>query len=194
MPITCVYISRFAVEAERQRCPDLAARLILIGEDRVFDCSLGAETSGVRVGARMSEAIGLCRKAIVLPPDLAHYQRRFEDVLDFLESFSPEVEPAPQAGSGHGLGMAYLFLDGLSQNLQKFAESLITGLHEHSGFMASMGIAGGKFPARVAAITSRPGLVKSVPFGEEASFLASLPVEYLPAEEAVLRRFKPPCH
>ncbi len=59
MLIACVHIPRFAVEAERRRHQDIASRLILIGEDAVFGCSLGAETSGVQRGMRMSEAIGL---------------------------------------------------------------------------------------------------------------------------------------
>src|SRR3990170_2174459 len=92
--IACVYIPRFAVEVERQRRSDLTTRSILIGEATVFDCSLGAETSGVRRGLRMSEAIGLCQKAVVLPPDIPHYQHRFEEALDVLEGFSPEVEGA----------------------------------------------------------------------------------------------------
>src|SRR3990170_3381207 len=115
MPIACVYIPRFAVEVERQRRSDIAARLVLIGEATVFDCSLGAETSGVRRGVRMSEAIGLCHKAVVLPPDLPHYQRRFGEALDVLEGFSPEVEEAdPSTCAGQGLGTAFLSLDGLS--------------------------------------------------------------------------------
>lgn len=68
MHIASVHIPRFAVEVERQRRQDLATRLILIGEAAVFDCSLGAETSSVRRGMRMSEAIGLCHRAIVLCP------------------------------------------------------------------------------------------------------------------------------
>src|SRR3972149_5946768 len=70
MPIACGYPPRSAVEAERQRRSDLTTRLILIGEATVFDCSLGAETSGVRPGMRMSEAIGLCHRAAGPPPGL----------------------------------------------------------------------------------------------------------------------------
>ena len=92
MPIACVHIPRFAVEVERQRRQGLSARLILIGEATVFDCSLGAETSGVRRGMRMSEAIGLCHQAVVLPPDLSCYRHRFDTVLDFLDGYSPTVE------------------------------------------------------------------------------------------------------
>src|SRR5207244_4017026 len=56
--IACVHIPRFAVEVERQRQEDAGTRLILIGEGTVFDCSLGADASGVRRGMRMSEGIG----------------------------------------------------------------------------------------------------------------------------------------
>src|SRR3970282_45000 len=84
MPLACGHIPRFAVEVERQRRSDISTRSVLIGEGGVFDYSLGAETSGVRREMRMSEAIGLCHRAVVLPPDLPHYHRRFDDVLDFL--------------------------------------------------------------------------------------------------------------
>jgi nucleotidyltransferase/DNA polymerase involved in DNA repair len=172
--IACVHIPRFAVEVERRRRPDLATRMILVGETEVLDCSLGAETSGVRRGMRMSEAIGLCHRADVLPPDLSHYQRRFDEILDFLDSYTPTVEDG-------GLGTAYLSLDGLSVEPQPFVEKLISYLHRRSGFMASVGVAGGKFVARVAAWTTRPGLAKVIPPGGEATFLAPLPVDHLPA-------------
>jgi nucleotidyltransferase/DNA polymerase involved in DNA repair len=178
MPIACVHVPRFAVEVERQRRNDLATRLILIGDATVFDCSLGAEASGVGQGMRMSEAIGLCHRAGVLPPDQPYYQRRFDDVLDFLEGYSPAVE----AG---GLGTAYLSLDGFSMAPEPFGDGLIASLHRRLGFMASVGTAGGKFTARVAAQTTRPGLGKIVPQGQEAAFLAPLPVEHLPASDAM---------
>jgi nucleotidyltransferase/DNA polymerase involved in DNA repair len=176
--IACVHVPRFAVEVERQRRPDLATRLILVGDATVFDCSLGAETSGVRRGMRMSEAIGLCHRADVLPPDLPHYQRRFDEVLDILDSYTPTVEDGE-------LGTAYLSLDGLSLEPQPFAEEMISSLHRRSGFRASVGVAGVKFTARVAAWTTRPGLAKVVPLGGEATFLAPLPVDHLPASDSM---------
>ncbi len=182
--IACLHIPRFAIEVERQRRPDITARLLLIGEATILDCSLGAEASGVKRGMRMSEAIGLCQKALVLPPDLPHYQRRFDEVLDFLEGYSPQV----QAGA---LGTAYLSLAGLPIDpgrrppvwAQPCADELIASLHRRTGFMASLGVAGGKFAARVAAQTTRPGLAKMVPPRGEAAFLAPLPVDLLPASE-----------
>jgi len=176
MLIACVHIPRFIVEVERQRRKDLTTRLILIGNATVFDCSLGAEASGIRRGMRMSEAIGLCHRAVVLPPDLPYYQRRFDELLDFLDNYTPTVEVGE-------LGTAYLSLDGLSVEPEPFVEGLISSLHRRSGFMASVGVAGGKFAARVAAQTTRPGLAKVVPLGGEAIFLAPLPVDHLPGSD-----------
>ncbi len=191
MPIGCMHIARFAIEVERQRQPDLAIRLILIGDTTVFDCSLGAEVSGVRRGMRMSEAIGLCHRAVVLPPDLPHYQRRFDEVLDFLDNYSPMVEVGdPSTGSGQDLGTAYLSLDDLSVDPEPFAEGFIAALHRRSGFMAAVGVASGKFAARVAAQTTRPGLAKVVPPGGEATFLALLPVDHLPASDSMRGRLR----
>lgn len=183
MPIACVQIPRFAVEVERQRRKDLTTRLILVGDSTVLDCSLGAEASGTRRGMRMSEAIGLCHRADVLPPDLRHYQQCFDGVLDFLGEFSPQVEPGD-------LGTAYLSLDGLANDPQAYAESLTSDLHRRLGFMASIGIAGGKFVARVAAHVTRPGLTKVIPGGEEADFLAPLPTGQLPASESMRWRLR----
>ena len=187
--IACVHIPRFAVEAERRRPlssaqgkrPDLASRLVLIGEATVFDCSLGAETSNVKRGMRMSEAIGLCHQAIVLPPDAPYYERLFEELLDFLGQVSPDVERA-------GLGTAYLALDGLAIEVEPFAEELVSALHREFALMASLGVANGKFPARVAAQTTRPGAIKVVSYGQEKEFLAPLPAAHLPASEAMLWR------
>ncbi len=181
--IACVHIPRFAIEVERQRRPDIGARLILIGDATVFDCSLGGDALGVKRGMRMSEAIGLCPRAVVLPPDLPHYRRRFDEVLDFLEGFSPVVESA-------NLGTAFVSLDGLQVEPIAFAEELIADLHRRLGFMAAVGIASGKFAARVAATTTRPGLAKAVPPGGEVAFLAPLAVDHLPAGESMLWRLR----
>jgi DNA polymerase-4/protein ImuB len=56
--------------------------------------------------------------------------------------------------------------------------------------MASVGIASGKFTARVAAQTTRPGLAKAVPPGTEAAFLAPLSIEHLPASDFMRWRLR----
>jgi DNA polymerase-4/protein ImuB len=76
-------------------------------------------------------------------------------------------------------------LDGLPVGAEVFAEGLISGVHRRSGFMASAGVAGGKFPARVAAETARPGTARVIPRGGEAGFLAPMSVDLLPLTEAM---------
>jgi DNA polymerase-4/protein ImuB len=183
MHVASLHIARFAVEAERQRRPDIAARLILIGEATVIDCSLGADPLGVRCGLRMSEAIALCLGAIVLPPDAPYYQRLFDEVLGLLGELSPDVEPAEP-------GTAFMSLAGLQIEPHSFGEGLIASLHRRLGFMASVGIANGKFAARVSAAIAKPGVVKVVATGEEAGFLALLSCTHLPASDALLWRLR----
>jgi hypothetical protein len=178
-PIACISIPRFAVEAERRRRPEAGQQLVLIGDATVLDCSLGAEVSGVRPGMRMSEAIGLCHRAAVLPPDTPYYERLFEDVLDFLETYSPEVERGPAPG------LVYLSLRGLSVDRATFIDDLVAGIHRRFGFMPSAGVANGKFTSRVAACTTRSGCANIVPAGEERRFLAPLSTDYLPSSEAM---------
>lgn len=183
MRVACLQIPRFAVEAERRRRRDVASRLVLIGDAKVLDCSLGADASGVRPGMRMSEAVALCPKAVVLAPDGPYYERSFREVLDFLQEQSPDVE-AGEAGT------AYVSLDGFVAPEEALAEALIGAVHRRFGYMAAAGVAGGKFAARAAAATSRPGVAKVVAAGEEARFLAPLACAFLPASEAMLWRLK----
>lgn len=183
MQIACVHISRFSVEAERQRLPKIAARLVLIGEATVANCSLGADQLGVRCGMRMSEAIALCPKAVVLPPDAPYYQRLFDEVVDLLGELSPDIESSEP-------GTAFMSLAGLEIEPQSFAGGLIASIHKRLGFMGSIGIASGKFSARVAASNSRSGITKVVKSGQEAAFLAPLSCSHLPASETMLWRLK----
>ncbi len=83
------------------------------------------------------------------------------------------------------MGTAYLSLDGLPVSQASFAEEVIACVHRRFGFMPSLGIANGKFPARVAAETARPGAARLVPPGEAAAFLAPLSIEHLPATDAM---------
>ena len=183
MPVACIHISQFAVETERQRRNDIASQLILIGETTVFDCSLASHALNVKRGMQMSEAIALCGHTVVLPPDFPHYQHRFDEVLNLLEEFSPDVD----AGC---LGVAYVSLKGLRVEPQAFAKEIIASLRRNLGFLASVGIAAGKFPAQIAAYTSRPGTTKVIPLGQERAFLAPLPVSHLPASEAMRWRLR----
>jgi hypothetical protein len=127
---------------------------------------------------KMSEAIGLCPNALVLPTDLPHYERLFGSVLDLLETFSPAVEATDT-------GTAFLAMDGLAATPAAIADDIIRVVHSRFGLMGAVGIAAGKFCALTAARETRPGSVKLIAPGEEASFLERMPMGKLPASEAM---------
>ncbi len=147
MRVACVHLPHFAVELERQRLTS-PSRLIIIGEQAVYDCSREASKVGVRPGMRVSEALGICGKALTLPTDLPYYERRFNDVLDLLEGSSP-VEPAT-------LGTAYLLLDGLSDQPTVITENIRSTLHSTFGLTSCIAIAPNKFLSYVATQLTEP--------------------------------------
>lgn len=55
---------------------------------------------------------------------------------------------------------------------------------------ASLGLAGGKFPARIAAVSLGAGRALVISPGCEADFLRPLPIELLPLEEGLARQFR----
>jgi DNA polymerase-4 len=63
-------------------------------------------------------------------------------------------------------------------------------VQERCGLSTSVGLAKGKFPAWVAAMLANSGSVKLVPPGEEATFLADLPIGALPMEAEIARRLR----
>jgi len=86
MRIACVHIPRFAVEVERQRRQDVTVRLILIGETKVFGCSLGAVSVGLRYVKGLSEATAR---------EVEERRRdgEFRSLFDFLERTRLKREP-----------------------------------------------------------------------------------------------------
>ena len=189
MRIACVLISHFPVAAELRRDPALKGRPLVIGETpdqrkNVLDCSSEAEAQGVRAGMPLRQALALCREVVFLPSHPAHYSDVFDSVLEALESFSPEVEPA-------SLGRAYLNVDGLARHYQgelDLGERIIRSLKAATGLVSGVGVAKGKFAAWSTAVTSEPGQVCTVPEGKESEFLQPLDVSLLPASPDTLRR------
>jgi hypothetical protein len=102
----------------------------------------------------------------------------FGQVLDLLEEMSPEVE-------GSGAGTAYVGLNGHPAPPARLADEIVSGVHRRVGFMSAIGIARGKFTARIAATKARAGTIKIVPGGGEAAFLATHSIDNLPAADAI---------
>ena len=150
----------------------------------LLECSTVLEKAGILPGLPLREAQSRLPDAAFLPCDdgvLDAMQRALEPVLDSLDSFSPIVEPPSRAQLGDGRAITYVDVTGL-EALYGPEPSLAARLLEVVDVAASAGIAAGKFTAWVAAsLAARvdPPLTV-VPPGEDALFLAPLPLETLP--------------
>ena len=167
----------------RRARPELAGRPLVVGgtpaEPRrpVLDCCPAARASGVRLGMAVREAQARCPEAAFLPPDEAAAAAMQEHLLDLLARLSPDVE-------GLRPGLALFAAGGAGRcepDEAAPARALLAALEAELGAAGRVGIAGGRFCARVAAAYAAPLLV--VPPGGERQFLAPLPVAHLPGLE-----------
>ena len=176
MNLACVLITHLPIKAELRRLPDLVGRPALIvkelGSQRlVLDHS--AQAKGIVPGMPVQEAAAICKEVVLLEDDEAHYQAAFDDILDALEQRSPQVEAAD-------LGCVYVGLDGLELMYGSEAR-LITSLLQavHPAYNPRVGVAQGKFPAYIAAVTSPAGQATKVT-DDVADFLKDVSTNLLP--------------
>lgn len=179
--IACVAVPHLPLCVELQRKPELRSipAVITAGprmNDTVLDCSPEAAACGIRPGMTVYVVLTLCREAAVVPADPLRYQQQFETMLRALEQVSPRVEPGE-------LGYAYVDLKGLD-GLYASAAGLLDALRQHSKAVCRVephiGLAAGKFPAKMAALQGQPGgCITLAPQGTPA-FLAPLSVDTLP--------------
>ncbi len=173
----------FPLAARLRSEPELAREALVTVEGngnaaRVVAATRLARAAGVRPGLTLVQARALCPKLVARPRDGDCERAAQEALLEVAESFSPRVEDA-------GEGLAYLDIDGVERHYPGPAPELDLGralmrAAEAAGLPARVGIASSKLAARVAAGLPEPPVV--VPAGEEASFLAPLPLHRLSPE------------
>ena len=176
MTIACVLITHLPIKAELSRNPELLERPAIIAQELgtkrlVLDYSRHARR--VTVGMPLQEAMSVCQDATLLPADEPYYQTTFDEILQGLEQRSPLIEAAES-------GCAYVGLDGLEEMYGGEAR-MITSLLQaiHPTFNPRIGVAEGKFPAYIAAISSDSGRASKVP-ENVADFLNCFSVNLLP--------------
>jgi nucleotidyltransferase/DNA polymerase involved in DNA repair len=174
--MACLLVTHLPVKAEIQRCPELRGKPVVITESYgsktlVLDSS--AEARGVAAGMSLQEATSRCKDAVLLQADGSHYHKVFDGLIRALESRSPLVEEA-------GLGCAYVGLHGLETMYGGEARLIATLLQAAPlQFNPRMGVAEGKFPAYIAAVTSNGGRATKAP-ADVARFLKGFSIDLLP--------------
>ena len=192
MKIACVLVTHLPLKAELRRCPELQSKPVVIVEsygskDVVLDSS--PEARGIIAGMSLQEAMSRRKDAVLVGADQPHYDEVFDGIIDALQGRSPLVEKGD-------LGCAYVGLDGLEE-MYGGEPQLITSLLQSvpSQFNPRVGVAMGKFPAYVAAVTSGGGRATRTPepeSGRLAKFLKDFAVDLLPLpwkERARLHQF-----
>ncbi|HEX4495697.1 MAG TPA: DNA polymerase Y family protein [Thermoanaerobaculia bacterium] len=181
--IACLHLPLFPLAARLRSEPELAREALAVMEGngnaaRVVAATRLARAAGLRPGLSLPQARALCPKLVARPRDADCERAAQEALLEVAEAFSPRVEDA-------GEGIVYLDADGIERHYPGTEPELAMGralmsAADAAGLPARVGIASSKLAARVASGLAHPPAI--VPDGEEAAFLAPLPLQRLAPE------------
>jgi len=184
----------FAAVEQRDR-PELMGKPVVVGMGGTGDrgvvsaASYEARTFGVHSAMPIRTARRLCPTCIFVPVNGAAYQRASREVMAILRRFTPLVEPVSIDEAFLDVtGSRALFGDG-----SQIARQIKDAVRAELRLTASVGVAATKLVAKIASDLRKPDGLVVVPAGEEAAFLAPLPIARLwgvgPATAAVLSDF-----
>ncbi len=174
-------LDAFFVSVEQAQNPQLKGKPVVVGgrPDRrgvVASASYEARRFGLHAGMPLTSAYRLCPQAIFIEGSFAKYRDASQQFMAILADFTPFLEPI-------GLEEAYLDVTGfesLHGTINQMAQAIKQRIREEMGLSASVGIAGSKVVAKIASELAKPDGLMEVAPGDEASFLAPLPIDRLP--------------
>jgi nucleotidyltransferase/DNA polymerase involved in DNA repair len=169
--VPCFYAS-----VERAASADLARRPVIVGGDPrkrglVQAATPDALAAGVRVEMPMMEALQVCPVARAVRTNMARYREHSRRLLACLRRDLEKLEPV-------GLGAVYADASAIGDGAEAIAAAWVARVRDELGLPLRVGIARTKLLARLAAQEAGEA-VRRVASGEEASFLAALPVTRL---------------
>src|SRR5690349_11449444 len=175
-----VDLDAFFASVEQRDRPELVGKPVIVGGDPrgrgvVSAASYEARTFGIHSAMSLREAVRRCPDGVFLPVDGRRYQQASRDVMAILRRFTPQVEPI-------SIDEAFLDVTGSRQLFgegPEIAVAIKTAIREDVGLPSSVGVATTKLVAKIASDLRKPdGLVVVAP-GDEAAFLAPLPIARL---------------
>jgi len=170
----------FAAVEQRDR-PELRGKPVIVGgggpNDRgvVSAASYEARRFGVHSAMPLRQAGRLCPDGIFLPVNGAKYQAASRDVMAVLRRYTPLVEPISIDEAFLDVtGSRKLFGDG-----EAVGRKIKKAVRDEVRLTISVGVAATKLVAKIASDLRKPDGLVVVPPGEEAAFLAPLPISRL---------------
>jgi len=111
-----------------------------------------ARSYGVKTTMVLHQALKLCPKLILVPPDHHFYQKKSEEVMALLSNYTPVLEQ-------NSIDEAWLDMtgtEGLFGNPLKAAKRIMDEIKDRLGLPCSIGIAENKFLSKMAAEMKKP--------------------------------------
>lgn len=179
--LACLWVPLFPLAARLRSEPELRheALVVMAGQGhaaRVVAATRRARRAAIRPGMTLPQARTRLPQVIARPRDAECERAAQEALLDVAESFSPRVEDGEE-------GLALIDIEGLERHHPgeapevELGRALILAAEQRAGLPVRVGIASSKLAARLAAEQPHSPIV--VPSGEEAEFLAPLPLAQL---------------
>ena len=178
-------LDAFFCAVEEQLDPELRGKAIAVGgkpnaRGVVSSASYAARKYGVRSAMPMAQAIRLCPHLIVVGQTRGVYSERSKAVMAILRDTAPDVEPL-------SIDEAFLDVTILPEDIERIARRLQKRISDELGLPCSLGGATNKLVAKTANTVGKarkqtdkpPNAITIVPPGEEANFLAPLPIRRL---------------
>jgi DNA polymerase-4 len=150
----------------------------------VLAASAAARSSGVRPGQSLREAQQRCPGAAFVAVDEVAVARLREELLSRLYRLAPAVEVGDEAAWCDLSGRYAAHPDGAG-----WAIAIARCIHQMlDDDDIAVGVAASRWVAEIAARQAGPHRIRRVAAGEEAAFLAPLPLSVLPMDPAVAAR------
>ncbi len=173
----------FYAAIEQRDRPELRGRPVIVGADPregrgrgvVSTASYEARRFGVGSAMPISRAFRLCPQGHYLPVDMAKYVGVSKQIMALLRDVTDLVEPL-------SIDEAFLDVSGRRRALgdgATIARQLKERIRASTRLTASVGVASCKLVAKIASDMRKPDGLVVVPPGDEAAFLAPLPVRRL---------------
>jgi DNA polymerase-4 len=175
-----VDMDAFFVSVELLDHPELHGKAVAVGGSAdhrgvISAASYPARVFGVHSAQPTRTAMQRCPGLILLPPRHDVYEACSRRLMALLQTVSPVVEPL-------SIDEAFLDVSGTEAvhgPPEQLARRLHARIHGELRLPVSIGVAANKLVAKIATEQAKPDNVCLVPAGQEAAFLAPLPVRSL---------------
>jgi len=171
----------FFASIEIAKNPSLKGKPVVVGGNPdqrgvVSTCTYEARAYGIHSAMPLFEAKKRCPHAIFLEGDYALYRAYAERITSIFQGFTERVEVV-------SIDEAYMDVSAIVSpfpSATALAEMIREKIKAEVNLTCSIGIASNKLVAKIASGLAKPNGVYEIPYGQEAAFLAPLPIQTLP--------------